>query len=40
MLVAEAWVSPADRMAMYVRPDEMQQSFNFPFMMAGWSPGG
>jgi alpha-glucosidase len=37
MLVAEAWVSPADRMARYVRPDEMHQSFNFPFLLAGWS---
>ena len=37
ILVAEAWVSPADRMARYLRPDEMQQAFNFPYMMAGWS---
>ena len=37
ILVAEAWVGPAERMARYVRPDEMQQSFNFPYMMAGWS---
>jgi alpha-glucosidase len=36
MLVAEAWVAPADRMARYVRPDEMQQAFNFPYMLAGW----
>jgi alpha-glucosidase len=37
ILVAEAWVGPAERMAAYVRPDEMQQSFNFPFLRAGWS---
>lgn len=37
ILVAEAWVRPAERMALYVRPDEMHQSFNFPYMMAGWS---
>lgn len=37
ILVAEAWVSPAERMAAYVRGDEMNQSFNFPFLMAGWS---
>jgi alpha-glucosidase len=37
ILVAEAWVGPAERMADYVRPDEMHQSFNFPFLRAGWS---
>jgi len=37
ILVAEAWVGPAERMAAYVRADEMQQSFNFPFLRAGWS---
>ncbi|MBK4347306.1 glycoside hydrolase family 13 protein [Lacisediminihabitans changchengi] len=36
ILVAEAWVSPAERSARYVRADEMQQAFNFPFMLAGW----
>jgi len=40
MLVAEAWVSPAGRMARYVRADEMHQSFNFPFLLAGWSATG
>jgi alpha-glucosidase len=40
ILVAEAWVSPADRMARYVRPDEMHQSFNFPFLLTGWSAAG
>ena len=37
ILVAEAWVSPVERMARYVREDEMQQAFNFPFMLAGWN---
>jgi alpha-glucosidase len=37
ILVAEAWVSPAARMARYVRADEMHQAFNFPYMLAGWS---
>ena len=37
ILVAEAWVSPVERMARYVRADEMQQAFNFPFMLAGWN---
>ncbi|MBT2594182.1 alpha-amylase [Arthrobacter sp. ISL-72] len=36
MLVAEAWVEPAERLARYVRPDEMQQAFNFDFLLAGW----
>ncbi|WP_375164834.1 glycoside hydrolase family 13 protein [Arthrobacter sp.] len=36
MLVAEAWVEPAERLFHYVRPDEMQQAFNFDFLRAGW----
>jgi alpha-glucosidase len=36
ILVAEAWVTPT-RMARYVRADEMQQAFNFPYMLSGWS---
>lgn len=36
VLVAEAWVAPASRLARYVRPDEMHQSFNFEFLAAGW----
>ncbi len=36
MLVAEAWVEPAERLFRYVRPDEMQQAFNFGFLLAGW----
>ena len=36
MMVAEAWVEPAARLARYVRPDEMQQAFNFDFLLAGW----
>ncbi|MEO6826640.1 MAG: alpha-amylase family glycosyl hydrolase, partial [Microbacteriaceae bacterium] len=38
ILVAEAWVSPAERLGRYVRVDEMQQAFNFEFMKAGWDP--
>lgn len=37
ILVAEAWVSPPERLARYVRPDEMHQAFNFDFLDAGWS---
>ncbi|WP_423446855.1 alpha-amylase family glycosyl hydrolase [Kocuria sp. KSNUG] len=36
MLVVEAWVSPAERLARYVRPDEAQQAFNFDFLISGW----
>ncbi|MEN8583458.1 glycoside hydrolase family 13 protein [Burkholderia sp. RS01] len=36
MLVAEAWVEPAERLARYIRKDEMQQAFNFDFLLAGW----
>ncbi len=36
MLVAEAWVEPAERLACYVRPDEMHQAFNFAFLTASW----
>ena len=36
MLVAEAWVEPAERLFAYVRSDEMQQAFNFDFLLAGW----
>ncbi len=39
MLVAEAWVEPAERLFHYVRPDEMQQAFNFGFLLAGWNAG-
>ncbi|WP_082057299.1 glycoside hydrolase family 13 protein [Psychromicrobium lacuslunae] len=36
MLVAEAWVEPVERLVRYIRPDEMQQAFNFEFLLAGW----
>jgi alpha-glucosidase len=35
MLVAEAWVSP-ERLPLYLRPDEYQQSFNFDLLEANW----
>ncbi|GAA4888187.1 glycoside hydrolase family 13 protein [Streptomonospora salina] len=35
-LVAEAWVEDADRVARYLRPDELHQAFNFEFLTAGW----
>ncbi|MFW2514481.1 glycoside hydrolase family 13 protein [Demequina sp. SO4-13] len=36
ILTAEAWVSPLTRMAQWVRPDEMHQAFNFPYLMSKW----
>ncbi len=38
VLVAEAWVEPPANMAAYVRPDEMSQAFNFPYLRAHWTP--
>ncbi|MEJ3744635.1 alpha-amylase family glycosyl hydrolase [Actinomycetes bacterium KLBMP 9797] len=37
VLVAEAWVQPAERLAAYVRPDEMHQAFNFEYLEAYWT---
>ncbi|MEV6982437.1 glycoside hydrolase family 13 protein [Sphaerisporangium sp. NPDC051017] len=34
--VAEAWAPTADRLALYTRPDELHQAFNFPFLLAPW----
>ncbi len=36
ILCAEAWVQPEERLARYVRPDEMHQAFNFPFLDTHW----
>ena len=38
ILIAEAWVEPAERLAMYVRPDEMHQAFNLEYLQASWDP--
>ena len=38
ILVAEAWVQPVERLARYVRPDEMHQAFNFEYLDAPWTP--
>lgn len=35
-LCAEAWLPTAAETALWVRPDEMHQAFNFPYLMAGW----
>ena len=36
VLCAEAWVQPLSKLALWVRPDEMQQAFNFTYLSAGW----
>ena len=36
VFVAEAWVSPAPRNALYLREDELHTGFNFPFLTAKW----
>ncbi|MFH5823484.1 glycoside hydrolase family 13 protein [Georgenia sp. AZ-5] len=36
VLVAEAWVDPLERLARYVRPDEMHQAFNFGYLVTPW----
>ncbi|MDO5747485.1 MAG: glycoside hydrolase family 13 protein [Actinomycetaceae bacterium] len=38
MMVAEAWVEPPSRNALYVREDEMSQAFNFDYLKVGWFP--
>ncbi|MBL1096909.1 glycoside hydrolase family 13 protein [Streptomyces coffeae] len=34
--VAEAWTPTTERTALYVRPDELHQAFNFHFLAADW----
>jgi alpha-glucosidase len=34
--VAEAWVPDPGRLALYLRPDELQTAFNFDFLLAPW----
>jgi alpha-glucosidase len=36
IMVAEAWVQPSDRLAAYIRHDEMHQAFNFDYLKADW----
>ncbi len=36
VLVAEAWVEPLSKLARWVRPDEMQQAFNFAYLENPW----
>ena len=37
MDVAEAWTQTPESLARFVRPDEMDQSFNFAWLLADWS---
>ncbi|MBX3196170.1 MAG: glycoside hydrolase family 13 protein [Microbacteriaceae bacterium] len=39
VLVAEAWVNPLSKLANWVRPDEMQQAFNFGYLETPWAAG-
>ncbi|MBX0300736.1 glycoside hydrolase family 13 protein [Cryobacterium sp. 1639] len=36
ILAAEAWVDPLDRVAQWVRADEMHQAFNFAYLETPW----
>ncbi len=36
VFVAEAWVHDPQRLAQYVRPDELHTAFNFEFLLAPW----
>ena len=36
VFVAEAWVTNPERLAAYVRPDELHTAFNFDFLRAPW----
>ncbi|MBZ9595552.1 DUF3459 domain-containing protein [Streptomyces erythrochromogenes] len=38
--VAEAWAPSSERLALYVRPDELHQAFNFRFLTCPWDPEG
>ncbi|MEU2558166.1 glycoside hydrolase family 13 protein [Streptomyces longispororuber] len=34
--VAEAWTPTVERSALYLRPDELHQAFNFTYLTTGW----
>ena len=34
--VAEAWTPTVERSALYLRPDELHQAFNFTYLLTGW----
>nr|WP_053205173.1 alpha-amylase family glycosyl hydrolase [Jiangella muralis] len=37
LYVAEAWVEPAERLARYLRDDELHSAFNFDYLKSGWT---
>ena len=37
MAIGEVWTDSAEDLALYVRPDELHQSFNFAWLEAPWS---
>jgi alpha-glucosidase len=39
IFIAEAWVSGNDRLARYLRPDELHTAFQFDFLRAPWRAG-
>ncbi len=39
MLVGEVWLPDAERLARYLRPDELHTAFNFDFLACPWEPG-
>jgi alpha-glucosidase len=38
VMVAEAWVADWKRLAVYLRPDEYHQAFDFQFLLSPWDP--
>ncbi|AYY12300.1 glycoside hydrolase family 13 protein [Actinobacteria bacterium YIM 96077] len=40
LFVAEAWVEPPERLARYVRDDELHSAFNFDYLKAPWTAQG
>ncbi|WP_067817088.1 glycoside hydrolase family 13 protein [Actinomadura kijaniata] len=38
MLVGEVWLPDVERLARYLRPDEMHTAFNFDFLTCPWEP--
>ncbi|MFC9929836.1 glycoside hydrolase family 13 protein [Streptomyces sp. NPDC127190] len=38
--VAEAWTPTVERSALYVRPDELHQAFNFSYLTTEWDAAG
>jgi alpha-glucosidase len=39
VLVGEVWLPDAERLARYLRPDELHTAFNFDFLACPWEPG-